>query len=293
VKDAPRINRRVPSDPAAISPRALVDLALREGFSRARVLPGLLVCALPYGNDSPAETPPEHAEDCALIAPFARRNYYRDAVKRLQRIAAALRRQTGGEKSDYRIHCNSRIPEQPLAALSSLGSYGKNSLIITPESGSLVVLALMSLPRATGERFTAPSPPQPPSFPLCKGCDEKNPPCAAACPTGAIRAEGGVDPSRCIQWYASGNGLAVPTPVQRAWGKRLYGCTNCQDACPHNGKPIAGAQTTLGPLDAWVDARVLLTMSDAAVKARFKGTALGLSWLSPKAIRRNASCAVS
>jgi anaerobic dimethyl sulfoxide reductase subunit A len=129
-------------------------------------------------------------------------------------------------------------------------------------------------------------------FPFCDGCPKDNPPCAAACPTGALRGDGGVELARCIQWYASGNGEAVPDFVRAAWGRRFYGCTNCQDACPHNQKKITGVKTTLGELGACIDAREILLMSDAEIKAKFKHTALGLSWLGPDVLRRNAACSL-
>jgi epoxyqueuosine reductase len=129
-------------------------------------------------------------------------------------------------------------------------------------------------------------------FPRCAACDPKRPPCVAACPTGALRGDGTLDRARCIQWYASGNEETVPPDVARAWGQRLYGCTLCQDACIHNQRPIQGVLSGEGVLPAYLDARELLAMSDEAIKARFKGTTLGLSWLGPKTIRRSASLAL-
>jgi epoxyqueuosine reductase len=220
-----------------------------------------------------------------IIAPFARRNYYREAVTRLQGLRARL----GGKKADYRILCNSPVPEKPLALASGLGALGRNGLIITPGAGSLVIIAAMTLPFAlAGDGPEAGEGP----FPRCAGCDRERPPCMAACPTGAVRGDGSLDLKRCIQWYASGKEAAVPVTVAEKWGRRLYGCTACQDACVHNRRPIQGAETALGPLPAALDLRDLLAQSDPELKARFKGTTLGLSWLGPGAIRRNARLAL-
>ncbi|MDR3337923.1 MAG: hypothetical protein LBT16_12050, partial [Treponema sp.] len=116
---------------------------------------------------------------------------------------------------------------------------------------------------------------------------EQLPPCMAACPTGALRGDGSMDLVRCIQWYASGHGEEVPPEVKVKWGKRLYGCTACQDACIQNRRPIPGVETSEGPLPAWVNGEELLQLSDDELKARFRGTAMGLAWLGPEAIRRN------
>jgi epoxyqueuosine reductase len=265
-------------------------MALAAGFSRARFLSpfdaasSLLVVALPYGNreDEEGEVPVY----AGRIAPFARRNYYREAVKRLKTLAAELRG-GGGKKPDFRIFCNSRLPEKTLAALCGLGTPGRNGLLISPNGGSLFVIAALTLPMLLEN-----DPPES-SFAPCRDCDPGEPPCKRACPTGAQRGDGTVDLRRCIQWYASGKEERIPGEVARRWGRRLYGCTLCQDACPCNHPPIAGVETGEGPLPAWLDCRELLGASDGEIRARFKGSAMGLSWLGPAAIRRNAEMVVA
>jgi epoxyqueuosine reductase len=280
---------------------AVLKAALDAGFVRARILapwmppagaaanyregaPALLMAALAYGNRAPGAVsgaPPGTAE----IAPFAQRNYYRETVKRLQRLSGEFRQRFGGQKRDFRILCNSPVPEKPPAAACGLGALGRNGLIICPEAGSLVVIAAMTLPWAlSGDGPLEGSP--------CAACNPQNPPCAAACPTGALAVDGSFHREWCIQWYASGYGETVPPEVAAQWGRRFYGCNLCQDACIWHQKPIPGAETAEGILPAWIDCRELLALSDEAIRARFRGTALGLSWLSPQALRRNAEMAL-
>jgi epoxyqueuosine reductase len=266
--------------------------------------PSLLVAALPYGNEDGTERAAAGQEIAeripaesrrAYIAPFARRNYYKEAVKRLQKLSQTCRRLFGGvnagginssglhadRRSSYRIFCNSPIPEKPLALACGLGGQGRNSLVITPEAGSLVVIAAMTLP------FPLESDAPESGRSVCAACGF----CVEACPTQAIRREGGVERNKCIQWYASGNEASVPRRIAGKWGQRLYGCTACQDVCPHNKKPIKGAETSEGILPPYVDARKLLAMTDGEMRAFFKGTAMGLSWLKPEHIRRSAALA--
>jgi epoxyqueuosine reductase len=300
------------------SKNEIITKIVESGFSCAAFFDNTVVCALPYGNveDSAANNAAANnavadadtdaaVTSRAIIAPFARRNYYREAVRRLQKIVALLRSgDSSYKKSDCRILCNSRENEKQLASMSGLGVYGRNGLILTREAGSLVVLAALTLPvwgRYGGEapvervaknrRFVARGRLPPHDFPFCSGCPKDNPPCVASCPTAALAGDGRVELSRCIQWYASGNG-EVPDFVRAQWGRRFYGCTNCQDACPHNQKKIAGVQSSLGELGAYVDAHEILSLSDAGIKTKFKGTALGLSWLGPAALRRNARLAL-
>jgi epoxyqueuosine reductase len=263
--------------------------------------PCLLVTALPYGQDeAPPRPPPDLSAMLSVmlsamlsIAPFARRNYYREAVKRLQKLARDFRDRYGREnpeyalKRHYRIFCNSPVPEKPLAAACGLGVMGRNGLIITPEAGSLVILAALTLPfplegdgPLTGEDGA-----------YCERCG-LTPPCAAACPTGAVRGDGGVSLEKCVQWYASGNGENIPPEVAANWGNRLYGCAACQDACVRNRRPVPAAACSEGPLPPFMNGEELLKLSDEELKARFRGSAMGLSWLSPAAIRRNIRTAL-
>jgi epoxyqueuosine reductase len=307
-----------------IEKRAIIQAALDAGFIRARILdtrnvrggcessavhsagavppandpagnyrtddPCLLVTALPYGQD---EAPSCRAPELS-IAPFVRRNYYREAVRRLQSLARDFRERYGREDSGYalkrryRVFCNSPVPEKPLAAACGLGVIGRNSLIITPEAGSLVIIAALTLPfplegdgPLTGEDGA-----------YCEKCGFP-PPCMAACPTGAVRGDGVISLEKCVQWYASGGGENVPPEVAANWGNRLYGCTACQDACAQNRRPVPAAACTEGPLPSSLNGGELLKLSDEALKARFRGSAMGLSWLSPSAIRRNIRTALS
>lgn len=263
----------------------------------------LLVAALPYGNSGisgPLGKPLE-------IAPFARRNYYAEAVHRLKDLAKELRSHFGGLRSDYRILCNSPVPEKPIALLCGLGWFGKNSLVITPEAGSLVIIAAMTLP------FPVPSDPPLPgvfpekikvspewaaqmngqslAFPACKICGD-SPACMRACPARALLGDGTVQADRCIQWYASGNGESVPDCIADVWGNRLYGCSNCQDACPYNKKTIQGITTDRGSLPEYLSAEWILEASDEAIKGALKETALGMQWLGPVKLQRNARLAL-
>ncbi|MDR2483566.1 MAG: hypothetical protein LBD08_08060, partial [Treponema sp.] len=259
-------------------------MALEAGFVRARFLapfeplagvpagrgqgsPSLLTVALSYGSrfDCPDEVPPPGS---GVIAPFARRNYYREAVKRLQGIAAALRVRFGGRKSGFQILCNSPVPEKPLALASGLGVLGRNGLVLTEEAGSLVILAAMTLP------FTLEGDEPYPSlagggFPFCTVCAAEGLdalPCRAACPTGALNGDGSMNAARCIQWYASGKGEAVPPLVRERWGNRLYGCTACQDVCVYNRRFIAGTESAEGPLPAFTGCRELLALDDGELR---------------------------
>jgi epoxyqueuosine reductase len=255
------------------------DRVWKKGYSEGA--PALLVAAFPYGNDAGPAAAPANGP-VARLDRFSRRNYYEEATARLQRIAADARAAFGGVKSDYRILCNSPVPEKPLAEACGLGRIGRNTLVITPEAGSLVVIAAMTIPFAP--RGDAPETGE---ADPCRACSA----CVSACPTGALSAtERRLDRTRCIQWFASRPGN-VPADIAAAWGDRLYGCSVCRDVCPHNRKVGPGVQIDRGTLPEYFDALAIARASDEEILALFKGTTLGMRRLGPAAIRRNARLA--
>jgi epoxyqueuosine reductase len=288
-----------------VQSETLVQAAQDAGFFLAAVTGNrfhiencrsVLAVGLVYGNafedmDGTVSRP----ETPAKIAPFARRNYYRAAVQKLQSIAKKLREERDGEKADYRIYCNSSaLDEKKIAFASGLADIGRNTLLLTREYGSLFITGILALPfeMEDWDGYGASAHPVGKSpFALCKGCGAHNPPCQAACPTGAITGAR-IEKDRCIQWYLSGHGDTIPAIVKKNWNNRLYGCTLCQDACIYHQKPIRGVDCAIGPLPAVMDARAIANLPGEEIKKMFHGTALGLSWLCPDGLKRNAAVCV-
>jgi epoxyqueuosine reductase len=225
------------------------------------------------------------------IAPFARRNYYREAVVRLRRIAGRLGAVTGLSRSELRIFCNSRLPEKALAVAAGLGAYGKNALVLAPGLGSLFVIAGMFVPvpldpepgegqELDFERIFAPGR-------LCGECRA----CQDACPVGALPEPGRLDESRCLQALA-GTALDLPGEIVERWEYRLYGCQVCQEVCPFNRAPDRETATVRGELGPSLSLRRVLECSPEELADAFRGTALGMSWISKRAILRNALLAL-
>jgi epoxyqueuosine reductase len=216
----------------------------------------------------------------ALIAFFARRHYYREAVARIQHIISKLSKKTGDGKNTFRIFCNSRLPEKLLAAFCGLGFYGKNSLLISPELGSRFIIALILLPfRIAQERQSIQ-----PALPglECAACRL----CREACPSGALEMPGRLENGRCLQKLSTELSL-FPDQVKKIWGFRLYGCDSCQNVCPFNNGLTRTTITECGVLGPSLSIARLLSLSPEELKKRFKKTALALSWINPLALQRN------
>ena len=235
-----------------------------------------------------AEDRSEPGDPHTLIAPFARRNYYAEAVARIKRVVRSLCTTYGFSKQAMRIFCNSPLPEKALAVLSGLGSYGKNTLILVPGMGSLFVIAGLFIPAdVVGMKSSPPVTDQSAAtvarFPLCGSCRL----CQNACPVNALDEAGRLDESRCLQALCT-----EPRPFseshRRAWAFRLYGCQSCQDVCPLNRNLEAEAATRRGDLGPSLPLKQLLSLSAQQFREVLRASALARSWIPPRTLLRNA-----
>ena len=239
-----------------------------------------VIALFPYRLERPAAV----AAAASYIDPFALRNNYREMVSRLKSAANEWRRTAGLERERFRIFVNSSLPEKAAAAFAGLGFCGKSTLLISPLYGvnTLIGGILISLPAADGlSRFDG-APPS--SAARCGACRR----CIDACPVGAIGGNG-VDRSRCLQSLASRSG-PLPPELLSHWDI-LYGCSRCRDACPYSRFNLGGVAHHRGEIDMnetigdWLQTAA---ESEEAFCARFKGTALSMSWIEKRALLRNA-----
>ncbi|MBN1241723.1 MAG: epoxyqueuosine reductase [Spirochaetales bacterium] len=284
---------------AAWTRRLSPETGKRYGAGDAK---GAVACALAYEDTGDAV--PEGRPRSATVGRFARDHSYAELARRLARVRDALRLRFGWPKSAVRVLVNSRAPEKPLAVLAGLGPVGRNSLVLVRDLGPGVVLGALLLPIdpvvEAGEREGSVGRPRPEAADFepgarCASCRA----CVDACPTGAVLESGGIDPSRCVQGAASSEAPVTPE-LAAAWSGVLYGCDRCLVACPHfvRGAPgwqgrsaaAAGASTVRGP-GARVSLDFLLRADDRELEAAFRGTALGLGWMTARLWRRNAALA--
>lgn len=158
----------------------------------------------------------------ATVSMYARgRDYHKVLRQRLARLAQGLQARIG--PFGYRAFTDSApVAEVELAQRSGLGWRGKHTLLLNREGGSLFFL---------GELFVdLPLPLTPPVTEHCGQCSA----CLQACPTGAIVAPYRLDARRCISYLT----IEHSGPIDPVWrplmGNRIYGCDDCQLACPWN-----------------------------------------------------------
>jgi epoxyqueuosine reductase len=205
-----------------------------HGLKRARpaeLVPGTVRVITARMNYLPGSVPPgwqriEWARvarpEAATVSMYARgRDYHKVLRARLQKLADELALIIG--PFGHRVFTDSApVMEVELASRSGLGWRGKHTLLLSREAGSTFFL---------GEIFVDVALPlTEPETAHCGACTA----CIDICPTQAIVGEKLVDARRCISYLTIEHGGPIPEALRPLMGNRIYGCDDCQLACPWN-----------------------------------------------------------
>jgi epoxyqueuosine reductase len=215
----------------------------------------VIVAAKPYLTDEEPPSPVPAAGPHARVGRYAWIDHYAPLRSALREVSRRIRR------SDHRAVAfadDNSIVDRAVAHRAGLGWYGKNANLLLPGAGSWFVLGSIV---TTAEYEPTPGP-APDGCGTCTRCIDD-------CPTGAIISPGVIDANRCISWILQKPG-SIPDRYREAIGNRIYGCDDCQDACPISVR--LGRRNTIEldtEADAWVDAVELLEADDDEIEARY------------------------
>ncbi len=199
------------------------------------------------------------------VSMYARgRDYHKVLRHRLQKLADRLADAVG--PYGHRVFTDSApVLEVELASRSGIGWRGKHTLTLHREAGSTFFLGEIYVDLAL--------PLSEPTSPHCGSCTA----CLTACPTGAIVAPYRLDARRCISYLTIEHDGPIPEALRASMGNRIYGCDDCQLACPWNKyaqrsplpdfDPRPGmAGATLLALWAWSEAEFLHRTEGSAIR---------------------------
>ena len=172
----------------------------------------------------------------AYIARYALgRDYHKLVRKRLAQLSKAIEELIG--PFGHRVFVDSApVLEKPLAQKAGLGWQGKHTLIINRKQGSWFVL---------GEIFVdLPLPiDQPYQKDHCSRCES----CITVCPTAAFPQPYVLDANRCIAYLTIEHKGSIAPELRPLMGNRVFGCDDCQLACPWNRAPGATKEDDFKP----------------------------------------------
>jgi epoxyqueuosine reductase len=255
-----------------------MDYMARHGLKRARpaaLVPGTVSVITAAVDYLPRDTPegwqaiewaglaqPERAQ----LSLYARgRDYHKVLRQRLRQLADHLAERVG--PYGHRVFSDSApLLEVELASRSGIGWRGKHTLALAREGGSMFFLGEICVDLAL--------PATPPVEAHCGACRA----CLDICPTGAIVAPYRLDARRCISYLTIEHDGPIPEEFRAAIGNRIYGCDDCQLACPWNKfarrstlpdfdarEPWTAAPTLLA-LWAWDEGRFLAATEGSAIR---------------------------
>jgi epoxyqueuosine reductase len=201
----------------------------RHGLKRTRpaeLIPGTVSCVsvrMDYWPDTAADAQSILANgNLGYISRYALgRDYHKVLRSKLQALCERAEGLVG--PLGHRVFTDSApVLEKALARNAGLGWIGKHTNLIERNSGSYFFLGEIFLDLAL--------PIDAPATAHCGTCTA----CIPACPTAAIVGPYRLDARRCISYLTIELEGAIPLEFRRAIGNRIYGCDDCQIACPWN-----------------------------------------------------------
>jgi epoxyqueuosine reductase len=196
-----------------------------------RLLPGARRAIVARMDYVPRDAPPDWLErerarvsapGEAIVSIYARgRDYHKALRQRLQALASRIEGEVGA--FGYRVATDSApVMEVELARKAGLGWRGKHTLLLSEDAGSTFFLGeiLTDLPLPVDALVAE----------RCGTCAR----CIEVCPTQAITGPYQLDARRCISYLTIELPGSIPEELRPLIGNRVYGCDDCQLACPWN-----------------------------------------------------------
>jgi epoxyqueuosine reductase len=198
-----------------------------------------------------------------LVAAYAHYEDYHPFIKKQLRKLVDFIREASCPCLKFKICVDSTpLLERAFAAKAGLGFIGKNHALTNPVLGPQIFLGEIITNLALS--------PDKPLKESCPGCGK----CVAACPTGALRPDGGFDATKCISYLTIESNTDVPSDLAPKIGNRLFGCAECLMACPCQQKapPRRNNLFAYYPDRAQLDLNELINLSEDEFHSRFAGS---------------------
>ncbi|MFR9524167.1 MAG: tRNA epoxyqueuosine(34) reductase QueG [Rikenellaceae bacterium] len=229
-------------------------------FNPANLLEGtrtVVVCAINYKNEFSAS---QRSSPNPKIASYALvEDYHKVIRKQLKTLLKTLQR----DVPHLRGRCcvdTAPLLEKQLAVEAGLGWIGRQSLLITPQLGSFVLLGVLLLD-CDVDSLDAPL--------QGVGCGECRR-CVQNCPNGAILPNRTIDSRLCIS--------ALTVECDSCGDKELhgwlFGCDECQSCCPYNRQTPLSANERIKPIFSPIPIKEWRSMSPEEFTKRLGSTPL-------------------
>lgn len=247
---------------------------VEKRFDMGLLTPGarsVVVCAVSYLSPFSRGYA---ADSRTKIASYALARDYHVTIKDMLHTLAMHLAEHAPELK-YRAFTDSApVAEKSLAVRAGLGWIGRNSLVVTPELGSMLHLGELVINEDVDVYDN------PRDMVGCGECRR----CVEVCPNGAIMEDRSIDTNRCISCRTierEGSGEDITLD---GW---IFGCDACQSVCPYNRRASLHTNLRFDPLfdPTTLDAEQWLSMTDEEFTAMAGSTPMPRAGL--ERIKRN------
>lgn len=265
---------------------------LAARFNPANLLPGIKSVIVGRMNYLPPQHKQFFFDDPAVasIALFALgRDYHKILRERLNLLAQKIQqycREAGGwHEVKLKVFAGSApVLEKYFASKAGLGFIGKNTLLVNNLAGSFFVLG------GIYADLELPSDEPLPQTIGCGTCQR----CLTACPTRALHKPYCLNATRCIAYLTIENKGDITADLGAMMKNKIFGCDECQKACPFNrfAKAEKETENPFLPLHDLVGRSLveLEKIGESEFLRLIKGT--GLERIKYSAWRRNILAAI-
>jgi len=229
-------------------------------------------------NYFPATTPTD--PEAPKISKYAYGTDYHLVIKDKLFQLLQFIQQHIGEVSGRAFVDSAPVLDKAWAKKAGIGWVGKNSNILSKQSGSFFFLAelIVDLELTYDHPFTADH---------CGTCTK----CIDACPTGAIVGPYIVNASKCISYLTIELKDEIPASFHGKMENWMFGCDICQDVCPWNRFSVPHTEPLFQPkeqlmemkkedwLDITEDVFKTIFKNSAVKRTKFKGLTRNIDFL--------------
>jgi len=220
---------------------------------------------------------PASGEPGAGFSTYARGQDYHVVLRqKLRQLADYIK---GRAKISTARICVDSAPilEREWAVRAGIGWRGKQGQIVNPKLGCCLLLGELLVGIELRSSARLPN--------RCGTCRR----CLDACPTGAVKEDGLLDPRECISYLTIEHKGSIPADIRPRLGEALFGCDMCTTVCPWNrfGNDLVMPELSERPMPG---AAECINLTEQEFGKRFKDSVVLRT--GPLRLSRNAAIAL-